>query len=119
MFSPLFDRFYRWFKGPRRTKVVVEICGCLDPSIADRKYTDPLRQLLADNHAGVILDVVQGAPNTADEYTRILTLELSDFEAGLDIVGEFLVENDAPPGSLIQVYDSAGEVVDRLILTPD
>jgi hypothetical protein len=101
-----------------RTKVVVEIPDALDPSVADRKYVDPLRRLLTDQNAGSIADIAQGAPNTPYEFSRILTLELTKMPVGLDIVGEFLVESGAPPGTLTEVYDANGNVVDRFMLMP-
>ena len=100
------------------TRVVIEIPDALDPTAADRKYVDPLRKLLADNDAGGIVDVSQGAPNTADEFSRIVTLELTELNVGLDIVGDFLVETEAPPGTLTQVCDADGNVVDRFMLMP-
>jgi hypothetical protein len=105
-------------KGPVGTKVVVEIPDALDPAAADRKYVHPLRQLLADNDAGVVVAVAQGEPNTADEFTRILTVEFSDLEVGLEILGEFLAENGAPAGTLTQVYGARGQIVDHFMLLP-
>lgn len=99
------------------TKVVVEIPDALDPAAADQKYVEPLRLLLAENHAGLIVAVAQGAPRTADEFTRIITLELTDFDIGFDMVGEFLASNEAPPGTLFRVYDADDNVIDRFILT--
>jgi hypothetical protein len=105
-------------EAPSRTKVVVEVPDAFDPSVADQKYADPLRRLLVDKDAGGIVSIAQGAPNTADEFTRILTLELTQLSVGLDIVGEFLAESGAPPGTLTEVYDANGNVVDRVMLMP-
>ena len=99
------------------TKVVVEIPDALDPAAADQKYVEPLRLLLAENHAGLIVAVAQGAPKMPDEFTRIITLELTDFDGGFDLVGEFLTVNEAPPGTLICIHDADDNVVDRFILT--
>jgi len=103
---------------PTTTKVVVEIPDALDPEAADRRYVDPLRRLLADKDAGAVTSVAQGAPNSADEFTRIITVEFADLEVGLEIVGEFLAENEAPAGTLTQVYDADGNVVDHFMLMP-
>jgi hypothetical protein len=54
-----------------------------------------------------------------DEFTRIITLEVTQFESAWDIVGQFLDESGAPPGTLTRVYDENGEVVDRYILMPE
>jgi hypothetical protein len=101
-----------------RTKVVLEIPDALDPAIADQKYVIPLQRLLADRSAGIVIDVAQGLPNTADEFTRIITLELSDLDLGLEIVGDFLGDNGAPAGTMTHVYDADGRVVDHYMLKP-
>ena len=104
--------------NPVRTKVVIEIPDALEPMQADRKYVDPMRQLLADNHAGVITVVSQGDPNTPDEFTRIIVVELCDLELGLALLGDFLTDQGAPAGTLTRVYGADGNMVDLYILTP-
>ena len=101
-----------------QTKVVVEIPDSLDPSAADRKYVAPLSQLLKDKNAGDITSVTQAAPNTVDEFTRILAIELTQVVVGLEIVGKFLAECGSPAGTIAKLYDASGNVVDHLILLP-
>jgi hypothetical protein len=108
----------RWFNVVPRTKVIVEVPDALDPAIADRMYVDPLRRLLVDREAGVVVEVSQGAANTADEFTRIITIELTDLDPGLEIIAEFLVKSGAPAGTLTHVYDADGRVVDHFMLMP-
>ncbi|MGC4005218.1 MAG: hypothetical protein QM811_19700 [Pirellulales bacterium] len=100
-----------------RTKVVIEVPDAFDPSMADQKYVVPLRRLLTDNDAGVILEVAQGPADTPDEFTRMITVELARLDLGLDIIGEFLAENAAPAGTLACVYDANGNIVDRFMLS--
>ena len=99
-------------------KVVVEIPDALDPALADRKYSEPLRKFLSKNEAGQVVEISQGASNTPFEFSRILTLELNDPSVGVDLVGQFLAESGAPVGTKIDVYDAAGAVVDCLMLGP-
>jgi hypothetical protein len=119
MFWPFRSIARRFQPSQRRTKIIVEIPDALDPMAADRKYVEPLRQLLTDANVGAVADVAQGTPNTADECTRFITLEVTQFESAWDIVGQFLVESAAPPGTLTTVCDEKGKVVDSYLLMPE
>lgn len=100
------------------TQVVLEIADALDPIEADRKYTEPLRQRLLDHQIGKISSVEQGKSNTPAEFSRIITVELSDYDAGMEVVQEFLVDTEAPTGTLVQSCDSAGKPRDIFMLGP-
>lgn len=100
------------------TKVVLEIPDALDPDAADKKYTDPLRQLLTDERVGTIETVKQGKPNTPEEFSRIITVQLTDYDGGIDVVQRFLVETDAPVGTMIVSYDADGSARDTFALAP-
>jgi hypothetical protein len=100
------------------TKVVLEIPDALDPAVADRKYTEPLRQLLHPDGVGTIAAVEQGKPNTPEKFSRIITLQLTNYEDGMAVIQRFLVQQDAPVGTMITSYDANGETLDILLLGP-
>jgi hypothetical protein len=80
--------------------------------------TEPLRKLLTDNEVGAVVRVEQGAANTPDEFSRIITIHLSKYDRGMDLIDGVLHENDAPPGTLITAFDADDKVRDRFILNP-
>lgn len=105
-------------EGSATSRVVLEIPDALDPAAADRKYTDPLRQRLLDEQVGTISSVEQGASNTSAEFSRIITVELTNYEVGMAVIQEFLVDKEAPVGTIVQSYDSDGKPRDILALGP-
>ena len=98
-----------------KIKVTLEIPDALDPVVADAKYTEPLREALLDV-GGLITAVAQGEPSTPDEFSRLITIELTRYSPGLEIIQRFLAENDAPPGTMITVYDSNGQSHETFML---
>ena len=104
---------------PSGVKVVIEIPDLLDLDAADQKYTGPLRLLLAEHHAGSIVGVEQGKPKTPEEFSRIITLELREYDTGLDLVQQFLAETQAPVGTMLISYHANGENRDIFILGPE
>ena len=105
-------------KGTATTRVVLEIPDAPDPVAVDREYTGPLRQRLLDQEVGTISLVEQGKANTPEAFSRIITVELTDYDAGMAIIQGFLVDSDAPVGTMVQSYDSDGKSRDILILGP-
>jgi len=105
-------------KGTAATRVILEIPDALDPTAADRKYTEPLRQCLLDRRVGTISLVEQGKPKTPEEFSRIITVQLTDYDAGMAAIQEFLVITGAPVGTMIHSYDSDGHSRDIFALGP-
>jgi hypothetical protein len=106
---------------PRTTSLptrrfVVEIPDALDPQQADKKYTEPLRQILAKENLGLIVSGEQGQANTPDEFSRFITVESDQGERLLEIVGDFLSERQAPVGTFLHVYDDDGAKRDAYFL---
>ena len=99
-------------------RMEVEMPSLLDFAEAHEKYTQPLRQLLDEHAVGTVVSVRDGEPNTVDEFSIFLEIELFDYETGLDVIAEFLANNNAPDCTMITSYEPSGEKRDIFILRP-
>lgn len=102
-----------------RTMVILNIPDALDAVAADQKYTDPLSQRLNDAKVGTVTAVEQGKANTPDDCSRIITVQLTDYDAGLETIQEFLVETRAPVGTMVESYNTDGTRRETFVLGPD
>ena len=99
-------------------RVVIEIPDSLDPDAADQKYVVPLRQVLDQTGAGRIDSVEQGRADTPSEFSRIVSVRLSDDASSLERVADALDEQGAPAGTVITSYDQNGDECDVLVFGP-
>lgn len=105
-------------KDSTRTKVVLEIPDAFTSDAADKKYVDPLRQALINERVGTIETSEKGKRKTPEEFSRIITVQLTDYDRGMDVIQRILVETNAPAGTMIVSYNADGSTRDIFALDP-